>query len=269
VSDVTEGTTRDQEELTIDALAQRTGMTVRNIRAYQSRGLLPPPEVRGRTGYYGAEHEARIELVRELQADGFNLEAIKRLLEAGGEGSSAGLLSFTRAIHEPFLDEEPQILAGDDLALAVGTSADPELLRRAIKAGLVAEVGDGSFELRSPQLARAGAELAALGIPVEAGLDVVFRLRRHADGVARAFVELFIEQVWKPFDEAGRPPERWPEIVDALERLRPLAAESLLAVFKLTMTDAVDRAFGREMERVRREAEPRSGRRRRRVRAAE
>jgi len=249
-------------ELTIDAMAQRTGMTVRNIRAYQSRGLLPPPEVRGRTGYYGSEHVARIELVRELQADGFNLEAIKRLLDAGGEISSADVLRFTRAVHEPFGDEEPEILAGDDLALAVGTGQDPELLRKAIKAGLVGELANGSFELRSPGLARAGAELAALGIPVDAGIDVVLRLRRHADGVARAFVELFIEQVWKPFDEAGRPPERWPEIIEALERLRPLAAESLLAVFKLAMTDAVDRAFGREMERVRRETEPRSGRRR-------
>ena len=54
--------------LTIDELARRTGMTVRNIRAHQSRGLLPAPQVRGRTGYYGAEHEQRINLIRELQA---------------------------------------------------------------------------------------------------------------------------------------------------------------------------------------------------------
>jgi hypothetical protein len=133
-----------------------------------------------------------------------------------------------------------------------------------VSRGLGVYKRQGNFELRSPKLAKAGAELAALGIPVDAGIDVVLRLRRHADGVARAFVELFIEQVWKPFDEAGRPPERWPEIVEALERLRPLAAESLLAVFKLAMTDAVDRAFGREMERVRRDTEPRSRRRGRR-----
>ena len=56
--------------MTIDELARRTGMTVRNIRAHQSRGLVPPPEVRGRTGYYGDEHLARIELIKELQADG-------------------------------------------------------------------------------------------------------------------------------------------------------------------------------------------------------
>ena len=67
--DRTEGST----QLTIDQLAQRTRLTVRNIRAYQSRGLVPPPELRGRTGYYGEEHIARIKLIRELQSEGFNL----------------------------------------------------------------------------------------------------------------------------------------------------------------------------------------------------
>src|SRR5687767_15689444 len=85
------------EELTIDELARRTGMTVRNVRAHQSRGLLPPPAVRGRTGYYGPEHLARIELIRELQAEGFNLEAIRRLLESTN-GSSSEVLRFTRAV---------------------------------------------------------------------------------------------------------------------------------------------------------------------------
>src|SRR5881409_625525 len=92
--------------MTIDELAQRTGMTVRNIRAHQSRGLLPPPEVRGRVGYYGAEHVARIELIRELQGEGFNLESIRRLLGSTDAGSGTELLRFTRALREPFEDEE-------------------------------------------------------------------------------------------------------------------------------------------------------------------
>ena len=75
--------------MTIRELAERTGMTVRNIRAHQTRGLLPPPIVRGRTGYYGPEHVARIELTREMQADGLNLEAIRRVLDSG-DGSAAG-----------------------------------------------------------------------------------------------------------------------------------------------------------------------------------
>ena len=64
-------------------------------------GLLPAPEVRGRTGYYGPEHVSRVELIRELQTEGFNLEAIRKLLE-GADGSSNEVLRFTRAVREPF-----------------------------------------------------------------------------------------------------------------------------------------------------------------------
>ena len=105
--------------LTIDELARRTGMTVRNIRAHQSRGLLPAPQVRGRTGYYGAEHEQRINLIRELQGDGFKLEAISRLLDSAG-GSSAEVLRFTRAVKAPFEDEQPEIVTAARARRAMG-----------------------------------------------------------------------------------------------------------------------------------------------------
>src|SRR5918995_5094941 len=101
-------------DLTVDELARRAGMTVRNVRAHQSRGLLPPPEVRGRTGFYGAEHVARLELIRTLQDDGFTLESIGRLLERSG-GSSEELLRFTRAAREPFAEEEPEVLDIEEL----------------------------------------------------------------------------------------------------------------------------------------------------------
>ena len=140
-------------------------MTVRNIRAHQSRGLVPPPEVRGRTGYYGDEHVARIELIQELQADGFNLEAIRRLLEGAG-GSSSEVLDFSRALRAPFEDEEPEIVDADELAERWG-GADSELLERAEKLGMIRPLGEGRFEILSPRLQRAGIELAALGIPPE------------------------------------------------------------------------------------------------------
>jgi len=72
-----------RSSLTIEELATETGMTARNIRAHQSRGLLPPPEVRSRTAHYGSEHVARIRLIQDMQAQGFNLKAIQRLLELG------------------------------------------------------------------------------------------------------------------------------------------------------------------------------------------
>src|SRR5919199_5093964 len=196
--------TNGDTRLTIDQLAQRTGMTVRNIRAHQSRGLLPPPEVRGRTGYYGPEHVARIELIRELQADGFNLEAIRRLLEGAG-GSSAEVLDFSRALRAPFEDERPEILDLDEMAKRWGGRTDPALIERAEGLGLMRTLADGRIEIFSPRLQRAGIELAALGIPPETSLEVAAQVRTHARRVARGFIELFLENVWKPFNRAGRP----------------------------------------------------------------
>jgi DNA-binding transcriptional MerR regulator len=238
------------DDLTIDELAQRTGMTVRNIRAHQSRGLLPSPVVRGRTGYYGPEHVARVELIQDLQADGFNLEAIRRLIESAG-GSTNEVLRFTQAVRAPFEDEEPEILELPEIAERFGAGEPrPDLLEKAIRLGLLRPLGDDRYEQRSPRLGRVAQELRELGVPPERALEVASRLRRHADGVAKAFVELFVDEVWKPFVAAGRPPERWPEVREALERLRPLAVDSLLGIFQLVMTDQVEETFGRELERT-------------------
>ena len=249
-------------ELTIDELARRTGMTVRNIRAHQSRGLLSPPEVRGRTGFYGPEHVARIEVIREMQAEGYNLELIRRLLD-GAHGASDQVLRFTRALREPFADETPEIVDAIELAerMGAGENPDPELLKRAIELGLLRPVGDNQFEEMSPRLMAAGEELARLGVPASEAIEVVAKLRRNADSVSKMFVELFLEAVWRPFEDEGRPDDRWPEVADALERLRPLASEALQAVFALAMDDAVERQFGREMEREPRRASKRSRRR--------
>src|SRR6185436_13945080 len=85
-------------EMTIEDLARETGMSVRNIRAHQSRGLLPPPELRARTGYYGQAHVSRLRLIQEMQAAGFNLAAIKHLVEDDGAGGGDEVIHFARAL---------------------------------------------------------------------------------------------------------------------------------------------------------------------------
>jgi DNA-binding transcriptional MerR regulator len=217
-------------------------MTVRNVRAHQSRGLLPPPEVRGRTGYYGPEHVARLALIQEMQAEGFSLELIRRLLE--GAGSSTAALRFSRALRAPFGEREPEIITAEELGERWGSS-DPALLQRALELGIMRPHGDGRFEEVSPTLARASAELAGIGISPQQALEVAGSLREHADSVARAYLKLFVEAVWEPFEAAGRPEERWPEVSEALERLRPLAAESLHAMFGLAMDAATERTLER------------------------
>lgn len=229
--------------MTIRELAERTGMTVRNIRAHQTRGLLPPPVVRGRTGYYNEEHVARIELTKEMQADGLNLEAIRRVLDSG-DGSAEGIFDFTRALRVPFFEDEvPEIFEPSEFVDLWGAEAAGEkLLKRAEALGLARSLPDGRIEVISPRLLAAARELAELGVRPQGAIETAEKIRRNADGVARAFVELFVKEVWEPFDRAGRPDRDWPKMREALDRMRPLAAEALLAVFRIAMDEAIERA---------------------------
>ncbi len=239
-----------EQRLTIDELAQTAGLTVRNVRSYQSRGLIPPPEVQGRTGYYGAEHMARLALIREMQAQGFNLAAIAHLLEQAA-GASEQVLGFTRSLMTPFETETPEIVARADLLERLGGSIEEKLIAKAEKLGLVIPIGQDSFEVPSPTLLAAGERLVALGVPFDAALDTMDKLRRDTQRVAQTFVRIFLEYIWKPFDDAGRPESEWPQVQAALDQLRPLASEALAATFKPIMTKTVETAFGKQLDHAR------------------
>lgn len=237
----------EQAELTVEQLAYETGMSVRNIRNHQSRGLLPPPEVRARIGYYGPEHVARLRLIQEMQGEGFKLSAIERLIGEHGVDADR-FVGLRQAITAPFTSEAPEVLSREELAERFETD-DDKLLAKAQKLGLLIPLGEERFEAPSPALLRAAEDVMRRGIPLAAALAAIERLTRSSQSAARAFVRLFVEELWKPFDEAGRPEERWPEITEAVEQLRPLASEALNATFRLTLTAEVEKAFGEVLER--------------------
>ena len=243
--------------LTIDELARKVGMTVRNVRAHQARGLLPPPDVRGRTGFYGDEHVARLELIKDMQADGFNLRAVAHALKNLPPGTDADVLDFRRALVEPWSAEEPEIVTREELNELFGD--DESLRAQAVTMGLLHPVGDDRFEAPSPALVRAGADVVALGVPPAAVMQVQKELVRHADNVAKVFVRLYLDHVWRPFREAGQPEDQWPAVRNALERMAPLASTSLLATFRLQMEHAVEKAMTEELGRD----QPRPSRRKR------
>ena len=235
--------------LTIEELSDATGMSVRNIRAHQARGLLAPPEVRTRVGYYGPEHVAQLRLIRELQDDGFNLNGIKRLLE-DSQGTAERLLRFKLSLSDPEQTEAPEILTLADLGRRFRVDPDevPEVLGQATKLGVLVPVGGNAFEAPSPSLLAVAEEVVSRGIPLRSALDVLAEIDRHVDSVSRSFVRLFLAEVWKPFAQADMPSDRWPEIESAVERLRPIAAEALMAIFRQRLSTQIEGAF-REMTR--------------------
>ena len=137
-------------QLTIEQLAAESGMSVRNIRAHQARGLLAPPEVRLRVGYYGPEHVAQLGLIRELQDDGFNLNGIKRLLQ-DTQGTAERLLRFKEALSAPFPSERAETLTLAELGQRFRVSAEdaPEVLGKAQRARRPGPRGQGP--IRGPE----------------------------------------------------------------------------------------------------------------------
>ena len=237
----------EEATLTVEQLAYETGMSVRNIRNHQSRGLLPPPEVRARTGYYGPEHVARLRLIQEMQAEGFKLSAISRLI--GEHGADADrFVGLRQAVTAPFATEAPEVHSREELAERFQVD-DDRLLAKAQKLGLLIDLGDERYEAPSPALLRAAEDVLKMGISLSAAMSAIEKLSRNSQSSARTFVNLFVEELWKPFDEAGRPDEGWAEIIESIERLRPLAVEALNATFRLTLTTEVEKAFGEVLER--------------------
>jgi DNA-binding transcriptional MerR regulator len=233
-------------DLTVEQLAAEVGMSVRNIRNHHTRGLLPPPEVRARVGYYNAEHVARLRLILDLQADGFNLAAIERLL-SGSDGLAERLLGLRRAVTTPFEAEQPELVTAEELANRFG-EIDVKDIERVRKLGLLVPLGDGRFEAPSPSLMDAAEQVMGLGISFHTALSLVERVSRDCESISRAFTKLFLRELWEPFEQAGQPDERWDELIEGVDSLRPLASEALLALFKLRMSTQLETAFGKVIE---------------------
>src|SRR3954464_3683513 len=144
------------ESFPIEELARRTGMTVRTLRAYQARKLLPAPEVRARMGYYSNRHVSRVELVKDLQAEGFKLDTIARMLDKTGD-SDAEILQFSRTVKSLFGESEPQIV---DLAELGERFPAPghelEMIGRAERLGLLRKLDDDRYEELAPAVLQAG-----------------------------------------------------------------------------------------------------------------
>ena len=236
--------------MTIDELAREAGVTTRNIRAYQTRGLLPSPRMEGRVGYYDEGHLARLRYIASLQERGFSLAAIQCLLDAWEEGRGLNdVLGFEEALTAPWSDETPERVSVEWLLERFPEAIDDlNLVQRAVALGLLTEAG-GQFEAPSPRLLRIGAELVAAGVPLAAVLDEYERLVNDADRIAGRFVELFESNVWEPFVEAGMPPERLAEVTEALQRARPTASMAMDAALAHAMERAVAASAARQMAR--------------------
>jgi DNA-binding transcriptional MerR regulator len=237
-------------ELTVDELAARVGVTVRNLRAYSARGLLPAPRMVGRTGYYGREHVARLLLVREMLAEGYSLAMIERTLASAPATASSTTLALHRALLAPWLPPEPEILTGAELAARAGVPEDPALVDRLVGLGLVQRLDGGELRVLDPALLAAGLQVVALGVPPADLIDAQTRVNEHVREIAQTYVRMFLRSGWQAFVDAGAPPDQLHRVQDTVARLQPAAAQALLAAFRTEMATAVEDAIASVLSRL-------------------
>ncbi|WP_293785363.1 MerR family transcriptional regulator, partial [uncultured Aeromicrobium sp.] len=164
--------TSDAEEFTVDELASRANMTVRNVRAYASRGLIEPPRLEGRTGYYNRSHLQRLQLIRQLLERGFTLAAVEDAIVKSPTTAPAHALELMALLGQG--EDDPSVLMSpDDLAaLANVQHADP-LIDALTELGLVERVDETTLRILDPQVVRPGAAAVALGLAPDTVIGAV------------------------------------------------------------------------------------------------
>ncbi|TDC66871.1 MerR family transcriptional regulator [Actinomadura sp. GC306] len=226
-------------ELTVDELASRAGVTVRTVRFYAGRGLLPPPKLRGRTGLYGAAHLARLELVRELQSLGLTLASIEKHLQKIPPDAPAEDLALQRALLSPWAPERPEDLGRHELDRRAGRHLDDDLLKRLEALGVVEFVSDDVIRVVSPALLGISAELAALPMPLDTLIASHEAVDRHTTALATELQRVFQDTVVRPYREGGRAPQERERLMEMAGKLKPLMIQSLVTSFQRAVDKAI------------------------------
>ncbi|SNS58754.1 DNA-binding transcriptional regulator, MerR family [Actinomadura meyerae] len=229
-------------ELTVDELASRAGVTVRTVRFYAGRGLLPPPRLRGRTGLYGPDHLARLELVRELQSLGLTLASIEKHLKKIPLDAPAEDLALQRALLSPWAPERPEDLDRHELDRRAGRHLDDATLKRLEALGVVEHVSDDVVRVVSPALLGISAELAALPMPLDTLIASHRAVDRHTTALAAELQQVFQDTVVRPYREGGRSPQERERLMEMAGKLKPLMIQSLVTSFQRAVDKAIRRS---------------------------
>jgi DNA-binding transcriptional MerR regulator len=232
-------------EYRIDDLAREAGTTVRNVRVYQDRGLLPPPRREGRAGIYSDVHLGRLRLIGQLLERGYTFAHIAEFFEGWQSGKNlTEVLGLEEVLTTAWSDEMASYVTAEELVdLYGGEELSEETLALAIEQELVVPEGD-RFRVPSPRLLHAGSEMVKAGIPLEVVLELSATLARDMEASAARLIGAVNDHVVRkhPAINDSSTDADVADLAAIISRLKPLAQL------------AVDAHLARAMERRVREA---------------
>ena len=220
------------ESYTIDELAAQTRIPSRTIRFYQSSGVLPKPEKRGRVAYYARSHVERLELIGRMQDRGLRMRAIKDLFDQidRGEVVLAEWLGLQQQLSSAWVDDAPQVFDRGRLTTLVGDER-PGMIAELTRSGLIEQQAEGTYLVHSPGLLRVALALnqAEVGLEVTAGASAI--LQRHLGRAASELATYFAEHAGEGFGTSSSVPA----MTDAFRGLRSHGLEAVRLIFAREM----------------------------------
>ncbi|WP_171113827.1 MULTISPECIES: MerR family transcriptional regulator [Streptomyces] len=215
--------------LTIDELAARAGVTVRTVRFYGTKGLLPPPVIGPRrVGHYGREHLARLELIEELQRQGMTLAAIERYLRQLPPDLSAHDLAIHRAVVASWAPDTVETVTRAELERRAGRALTDGEVERLAAMDVVRTGSSGDAYDVDLGLLRLGVRLLDVPLSQEAILAARKVLIEHSRAAAHELAQLF----------RGEVSERGTRDVKSLSaHMQPLVVQALLTTFQRSLKE--------------------------------
>ncbi|MFE7549059.1 MerR family transcriptional regulator [Streptomyces gardneri] len=229
---------------TVDELAARAGVTVRTVRFYGTRGLLPPPVIGARrVGHYGPGHLSRLALIEELQRQGMTLAAIERYLEQLPADLSEQDLAIHRALVASWAPESAEEITLRELERRAGRALTRQDVDRLAAMGVLDRTADADTFRLDGTLLRLGVEL--LDVPIEHETILASRtvLVEHARAAAQELSRLFRDEVWNPYRESAEDPDHLNAMRSLSAHMQPMVVQALVTAFQRSLREELRAAF--------------------------
>ncbi|MET9548789.1 MerR family transcriptional regulator [Streptomyces sp. NPDC006627] len=228
----------EEPTLTVDELAARAGVTVRTIRFYSTKGLLPPPVIGPRrVGHYGQDHLSRLALIEELQHQGMTLAAIERYLEQLPPGLSAHDLAIHRAVVASWAPDSAEDMPRAELERRAGRALGEEDLDRLAAMSVIARTQvPGTYRV-DLGLLRLGVRLLDVPIAHETILAARTVLMEHTRSAAHELSRLFRDEVWGPYRERESDPEHVAAMRSLSAHMQPMVVQALVTAFQRSLKE--------------------------------
>lgn len=213
---------------------------MRNLRQLQTHGVLEPPDLVGRKGFYGERHFARVAVVQHLQWKGYSIAAIRDVIEKwqadGGTGALEGLEG---AVGAPFPRKSRRLARVEIVRLIPEFADDPALVEQARAAGVIEGKGN-TLRARNAELLQIGRRLSDLGIPFSVTLELVSVLRPSVARLTHEARKFFQANVLEPFHRAGMPSAELAHLGKIVTLMREFASQAVIHLLGEAFT-SVDR----------------------------